>query len=62
MAPFYISSQSKKLQLNMSLDERLNVRARALVNSLLKVKIYGILYWYPVPLLNDFRISFLSKR
>ena len=36
MAPFY-SSQSKKLQSNMSLDERLDTCARALLNNLLQV-------------------------
>ena len=36
MAPFYNSSQSKKLQPNMSLDERLGICARALLNNLLK--------------------------
>ena len=36
MAPFYNSSQSKKLQPNMSLDERLDICARALLNNLLK--------------------------
>ena len=62
MAPFYISSQSKKVQPNMSLDERLNVCARALLSNLLKVKTDGIFYYYPVPLSNDFLVSFLSKR
>ena len=33
MAPFYISSQSKKVQPNMSLDERLNVCVWALYAS-----------------------------
>ena len=37
MAPFYNSSQSKKLQPNMSLDERLDFCARALLNNLLQV-------------------------
>ena len=37
MAPFYDSSQSKKLQPNMSLDERLDICARALLNNLLQV-------------------------
>ena len=35
VATFYDSSQSKKLQPNMSLDERLDVFARALLNNLL---------------------------
>ena len=35
--PFYNSSQSKKLQPNMSLDERRDICARALLNNLLKV-------------------------
>ena len=37
MAPFDDSSQSKKLQPNMSLDERLDICVRALLNNLLKV-------------------------
>ena len=37
MAPFYNSSQSKKLQPNMSLDERIDICARALLNNLLQV-------------------------
>ena len=37
MAPFNNSSQSKKLQPNMSLDERLDICARALLNNSLKV-------------------------
>ena len=37
MAPFYNSSQSKKLQPNMSVDERLDICARALLNNLLQV-------------------------
>ena len=44
MAPFYISSQSKMVQPNMSLDERLNVCARALLSKCEKVKINGIFY------------------
>ena len=44
MAPFYKSSQSKKLQTNISLDERLDICARALLNNLLQVEINGILY------------------
>ena len=44
MAPFYKSSQSKKLQANISLDERLDICARALLNNLLQVEINGILY------------------
>ena len=45
MAPFYINSQSKKLQTSMSLDERLDdICARAWLNNLLKVKINGFLY------------------
>ena len=37
MAPFYNSSQSKKLQPNLSLDERIDICARALLNDLLQV-------------------------
>ena len=37
MAPFYNGSQSKKLQSNMSRDERLDIRVRALLNNLLQV-------------------------
>ena len=37
MAPVYSSSQSKKLQPNMSLDERLDICARDLLNNLFKV-------------------------
>ena len=37
MAPFYNSSQSKKLQPNMSLDERIDICAQALLNDLLQV-------------------------
>ena len=37
MAPFYNSSQSKKLQPDMSLDERLDICTRALLNYLLQV-------------------------
>ena len=37
MAPFYNSSQSKKLQPNMSVDERLDICARTLLNNLLQV-------------------------
>ena len=37
MAPFYNSSQSKKLQPNMSLDERIDICARDLLNNLLQV-------------------------
>ena len=37
MASFNNSSQSKKLQPNMSLDERLDICARALLNNLLQV-------------------------
>ena len=33
MAPFYNSTQSKKLQPKMSLDERLDICARALLNN-----------------------------
>ena len=36
-APAYSSSQSNKLQPNMSLDERLHICARALLNNLFKV-------------------------
>ena len=36
MAPFYNGSQSKKLQPNMSLDDPLDICARALLNNLLK--------------------------
>lgn len=36
--------QSKKLIPYMSLDERLNICARALLNNLLKVEINGILF------------------
>ena len=43
-APFYNSSQSKKMQPKMSLDERRDICARALLNNLLKVHINGILY------------------
>ena len=44
MAAFYNSSQSKEFQPNMSLGERLDICARALLNDLLKVEINGILY------------------
>ena len=44
MAPFYNSSQSKKLQPNMSLDKQLDICAWDLLNNLLKVLINGILY------------------
>ena len=37
MGPFYNSSQSKKLQPNMSLDKQLDICAWALLNNLLKV-------------------------
>ena len=37
MAPVYSSRQSKKLQQNMSLDERVDICARALLNNLVKV-------------------------
>ena len=37
MAPFYNSSQSKKLQPNVSLDERLDICARALLSNLFRV-------------------------
>ena len=37
MAPFYNSSQSKKLQPNVSLDERLDICDRALLNNLFRV-------------------------
>ena len=37
MALFYSSSQSNKLPSNMSLDERLDTCARALLNNLLQV-------------------------
>ena len=37
MAPFYNSSQSKKLQPKMSLDERLDICARDLLNNSLQV-------------------------
>ena len=37
MAPFYNSSQSKKLQPKMSLDERLDICTRALLNNSLQV-------------------------
>ena len=37
MALIYNNSQSKKLLPKMSLDERLNICARALLNNLLKI-------------------------
>ena len=37
MAPFYNSSQSEKLQPNVSLDERLDICDRALLNNLFRV-------------------------
>ena len=37
MAPFCNSSQSKKLQPNMSLDKRLDICTRDLLNNLLQV-------------------------
>ena len=37
MAPFYDSSQSKKLQQNVSLDERLDICAQALLNNFFRV-------------------------
>ena len=37
MAPFYNSCQSKKLQQSVSLDERLDICARALLNNLIRV-------------------------
>ena len=37
MAKFYNSSQSKKLQPNVSLDERLDICARALLNNVFRV-------------------------
>ena len=37
MAPFYNGSQSKKLQPKLSLDEQLNICARAFLNSSVKV-------------------------
>ena len=36
MAPFYDNSQSKKLQPNVSLDGRLDICARALLNDLFR--------------------------
>ena len=42
MAPFYNSSQSKKLQPNVSLDERLDICDRALLNNLFRVQTNGL--------------------
>ena len=54
MAPFYNSSQSKKLQPNVSLDERLDICARALLSNLFSTQ-------YPVPLSNFFEFRSYLK-